>query len=174
MLLAPQPGRLLYPTLLLSPVSIFSAVSPLHGKPWGFSRKMAREHALKWCVCSNHPSCPWNCCWHAEGKPCITLIRNEVDSILVQVAVLLLQHWEAALMPRLVWEGSGEAGWGLVAGPGKETADKFCAARGSFYSTTQVCPCDSAPWTSLAKKLRVLGKCETSLPLRWDLPSDAS
>lgn len=33
-----------------------------------------------------------------------------MDSFLAQVVILSLRHWEAALMLRLVWEGSGEAG----------------------------------------------------------------
>lgn len=48
--------------------------------------------------------------WRAEGEPRVAPIRNEVDSILAQVVILSLRHWEAALMLRLVWEGSGEAG----------------------------------------------------------------
>ena len=48
--------------------------------------------------------------WQAEGEPHVAPIRNGVDSILAQVVILSLRHWEAALMLRQVWEGSGEAG----------------------------------------------------------------
>lgn len=57
MLLAPQPGR------LFSPVSIFPAVSPLQGKPWGFRRKKARKRAPKCYVCSNPPIVPLEPLW---------------------------------------------------------------------------------------------------------------
>ena len=48
--------------------------------------------------------------WHAEGMPSVAPIVNKADSILAQVIILSMWHWEAALMPCPVWEGGGEAG----------------------------------------------------------------
>lgn len=80
----------------------------------GISAEKWQESTLQSGVSAVIPHCTpgaaaGNSGWH-EGEPRVAPIRNEVDSFLAQVVILSLRHWEAALMLRLVWEGSGEAG----------------------------------------------------------------
>lgn len=48
--------------------------------------------------------------WHAESEPHVTPLKNEADSILTQVVIPFLWHWNAALMLCPVREGRGGAG----------------------------------------------------------------